>query len=104
VTADRALLDAVGVARRLGHNPEWLHRNKAALIAAHGFPPPVPGCGNRWDPLSIDAWLDRQMPPELRPAATPAAETDTDHWDRVLRARLKNAGAAPLDGRGATSV
>lgn len=94
MTADRALLDVAGVAVRLGHSPEWFHRRKRELIADHGFPPPVAGCGNRWDPLSIDAWLDRQMPDELRPSTPADDPIDTDHWDRVLRARLAQEPAA----------
>lgn len=43
------------------------------LEEEHGFPPPVPGLGLRWDPVAIDAWLARHRPAEATPAATAEA-------------------------------
>ena len=37
-----------------------------------GFPPPVAGLPDRWDPRAIEAWLAAQRPPEH--AAPDAAE------------------------------
>lgn len=57
----RDLLMQRAVAERLNMTYDQFSRRKAGLIAGHGFPPPVAGCGNRWDPEAIDAWLDRQL-------------------------------------------
>lgn len=54
------LLSYADVAACLAVTRSWLHRNRRALAVQHGFPPPVPGMGLRWDPLAIDAWLATQ--------------------------------------------
>ena len=53
---NRKLLTTAEVAAKLGRPVEWLYKNRNKLV---GFPPPVQGCGYRWDPAAIDAWLDR---------------------------------------------
>jgi predicted DNA-binding transcriptional regulator AlpA len=79
------------VARELGHGPEWFHRNKKRLIERHGFPPPLAGCGNVWDPEAIEAWKRAQRP-GLAPAAAPADEDAA--WRAKLMARLPQVAAA----------
>ncbi len=94
---DRALLDTVGLARRLGRTPEWFYRHKDELMDVHGFPPPVTGLGNRWDPVAIDRWLDRQLPEHLRLPTNPAElqKAEQDYWTQVLHERLNNPDKQP---------
>jgi len=73
-----ALLKHGQVAQLLGHSADWFSRHRAQL-EAQGFPRPVPGCGRRWDPAAIEAWLAAQ-----RPGAV-------DEWEARLRARLATA-------------
>lgn len=54
---DRNLLTMPQTAARLGRSYAWFTKNRADLFA-EGFPEPVPGCGNMWDPRAIDLWLD----------------------------------------------
>lgn len=67
----RQLLSAPQVAAQLGHRAAWFYRNRARLQAQHGFPAPVDGCGLRWDPVAIGAWLDAQRHGARAPAADP---------------------------------
>ncbi|CAB4128112.1 hypothetical protein UFOVP99_11 [uncultured Caudovirales phage] len=55
----RQLLTSAGVAAKLGHSVAWFYRQRLAL-EGRGFPRPVDGCGNRWDQVAIDRWLDQQ--------------------------------------------
>lgn len=61
----RTLLTTAQVAARLGHpgaaGVAWFYRHRRALRADR-FPEPVTGCGYRWDPAAIDAWLDGDQP------------------------------------------
>jgi predicted DNA-binding transcriptional regulator AlpA len=65
----RRLLNPREVAGKLGRSPVWFTRHKDELYAQK-FPRPVLGdCEHgrpRWDESAIDAWLDMQMPQELR--------------------------------------
>jgi hypothetical protein len=65
---ERRLLTAAGVARKLGRSLSWFQRQREALERDKGFPLPVDGCGHRWDPVAIDAWLDRQRGPASSPS------------------------------------
>lgn len=65
----RDLLTAAQVARKLGRSLSWFQRNRATLEATKSFPRPVDGCGHRWDPAAIDAWLNRQLPSQRTEAA-----------------------------------
>lgn len=79
----RQLLTAPQVAAQLGHRAAWFYRNRARLQQQHGFPPPVDGCGLRWDPVAIGAWLDRR-------AHTPAPAADPE---QVLIGRARALAA-----------
>lgn len=57
----RTLLTAAQVALLLGRKAGWFLAHRAAL-EARGFPGPVDGCGLRWDPRAIEAWLDARLP------------------------------------------
>lgn len=102
----RTLLTAAEVAARLRPGSagalDWFYRRKKGLIADHGFPPPVPGCGNRWDPAALDRWLDAQDPRAPKPAAAPAAPAaanDETDWTAILAARGQAIAAGrPLPG------
>jgi len=86
---DRTLLDNDQVAALLHVSRDWWLRNKAALIAAHGFPPTVAGIPNRWDPLALAAWLDGQLPPALTVSVRPV--NDVTDWTAELDRRLDGA-------------
>lgn len=85
---ERELLTRDQVARKLGHTGCWFNRNRKSLEREDGFPPAVLGRGRgaRWDPAAIDAWLDRQMPPDLR-----APEDPIHTWREELRIRIPEA-------------
>ena len=74
------------VAQLLNMKLPTFYPRQRSLIEVHGFPPPVPGLGRRWDPQAIAAWIARQSGTTAAP--TPAANEDDD-W------------AAKLDGRAA---
>lgn len=57
---------------------DWWFRHKDALMTKHGFPAPVAGCGDRWDPAAILSWQDRNLPDDLRPAPPPAPPEDEE--------------------------
>lgn len=71
----RHLLTGPEVARALGRSYGWFHRHRPSLEAERGFPPPVAGCGLRWDPRAIETWLDAQLPAPAR-SAEAAAEAE----------------------------
>lgn len=70
----RQLLTAPMVAAALGYKHGWFSRNRAMLQTRHGFPPPIDGCGMRWDPAAIEDWLDARRR-QAAPAPEAAAET-----------------------------
>ncbi len=55
---DRKLLNMRDTADRLNRTYEWFSRNRKKLQDDYGFPAPVPGMGNLYDPRAIDRWLD----------------------------------------------
>lgn len=83
-SAPRELLTAPMVAKALGRSLSWFAKHRVELEECHGFPKSVRGCGTRWDPRAIDAWLDQQLP------APPSAEAATED----LLIRRATAGVA----------
>lgn len=73
----RGLLTAPMVAKALGRSLSWFAKRRIELETEHGFPPPVRGCGTRWDPRALDAWLDQQL------QAPPSPEAEAER--RMLR-------------------
>lgn len=59
------LLTMREVAERLAHGYDWFRRQRKTLERDEGFPKPVSGCGNRWDPRAIDRWLAAQGGPAV---------------------------------------
>jgi predicted DNA-binding transcriptional regulator AlpA len=96
-----ALLTLTQIAAQLGVPVSALYRNMSGLRAC-GFPRPVAGCGRRYDPEAIAAWLARQrtapsVPSPLEgegkgeaPPAAPAAD-DIPGWQAELDRRLDRA-------------
>ncbi|MDB5415066.1 MAG: hypothetical protein JWR10_3401 [Rubritepida sp.] len=70
--ASRDLLTAPLVAKALGRSLNWFYRHRTELEEDHSFPKTIRGCGTRWDPRAIDAWLNQQMP------AAASAEEETE--------------------------
>ena len=68
----RELLTAPLVARKLGRSLNWFYRHRTELEDDHSFPRTVRGCGTRWDPRAIEAWLDAQLP------VAPSVEDETE--------------------------
>ena len=62
---DRQLLDLDALRAKLRVSTAWWAKFHDQLYTL-GFPPPVEGLGYRWDPVAVDAWLDRKMPAHLR--------------------------------------
>lgn len=58
------------------------HCRRRRLEDGHGFPPPVAGLPDRWDPRAIEAWLAAQRP-------RTAAVNDDDGAEAVLIARAR---------------
>ena len=80
-----AAISFAAVARMLGiaHRPRpWQQRHLRFLVAAHGFPSPLPAQGSRppasalnWDPRAVDQWFaDRAGEAACRSAETAAIE------------------------------
>lgn len=90
----RTLLKQREVADRLRMNYDEFSRHKAGLIADHGFPPPAAGCGNRWDPEAIDAWLDRQIAATVTHGGDQPVEIHADILDARARAIANQPGPA----------
>lgn len=68
--AERARLwQAAQVAERLALTPAAFCQRRRQLEDRHGFPPPVPGLGRRWNPAAIEAWLAQQAGGVPDPAA-----------------------------------
>jgi hypothetical protein len=71
--AEKARLwQAAQVADRLAMTPAAFCARRRRLEEDHGFPPPVPGLGRRWNPAAIEAWLAQQaggMPAQDAPSA-----------------------------------
>ncbi|WP_206934188.1 hypothetical protein [Roseococcus thiosulfatophilus] len=66
------LLTSHQVAELLGLRPRQFGARRAGLEAA-GFPGPVAGLPDRWDPLAIEAWLAAQRG-ETAAQAAPSVE------------------------------
>lgn len=54
----------------INRKTDWFSRHRKRL-EAQGFPKPVPGLGNRWDPVALEQWRasargDRIDPPPFR--------------------------------------
>jgi hypothetical protein len=72
VAARARLWQAAQVADRLAMTPAAFNARRRRLEADHGFPPPVPGLGRRWNPAAIEAWLAAQaggQPDQQAPSA-----------------------------------
>ncbi len=100
---ERALLNMAEVARKLGRSVEWFYRNRRRLEREHGFPASIAGLGKRWDPAAIDAWLDRQMAPELRRARAAPGSADGEpgeiiDWEHELGRRARRIAERMADG------
>ena len=59
-----------------------VYTNHKRLTESEGFPPPVRGCGRRWDPVAVDAWLDSLLAPSVK------IESPLERDRRKLEARL----------------
>jgi hypothetical protein len=70
----RQALTAAEVALHLRRSLPWFHRHRPAL-EARGFPPPMDGCGLRWDPRAIERWQDSLLPPAPATADAKAEAT-----------------------------
>lgn len=86
-------ISAAEAAERLGITLSVFQRRRRRLRQA-GFPEPVPGLFNRYDPLAIEAWLARQRTPTQAAERKPLDEQD---WDRILDERA--AAFAHQEGR-----
>ena len=80
------LLTAHQVADLFGLKRRQFMARRRRMEAQHGFPPPVAGLPDRWDPAAIEAWLRAQRPPEA------AATTDAAEQLLLDRARAMQAG------------
>lgn len=102
-------VDLYYVADRAGlgdRHPDWLVGWMAALVAGHGFPPPLP-CGerggvhllSRWRRIEADRWLAGGFPP----LAHPVAARNRTGRATPRAARPLPAVRPPLDGPGAAA-
>jgi hypothetical protein len=57
---DNRCLTYAELAERMGRSVGWMRQNMRRLRQDNAFPGPIPGFGNRWDPVAIDAWLGAQ--------------------------------------------
>jgi hypothetical protein len=86
------LLTAHQVAEILAlDGPRAFAQRRRRLEEEHGFPPPVPGVGQRWDPLAIEAWRRR-----IRGEAAPALHDGpgNDNVEDLLIVRARTMAAA----------
>lgn len=81
------LITATGVAELLGITRRQFMARRRRLEAEHGFPPPVAGLPDRWDPVAIEGWLAQQRPP----ATTPADGAEAAEALLIQRARALHA-------------
>lgn len=99
--AERQLLDKPALLRKLNVSERWWRENGSTLVAAHGFPSPLPGLPGKWDPVAVDAWFDRVggLPAGANGtgAALGALKATGGRPDDDLDARLEAAGAAIAD-------
>lgn len=87
------------VAKALGMTVEYFRRQRPELEAA-GLPPPVFPCpdrpsarNRRWSPAAVQAWIDRQVRPEIATTPEEAARADRR---RRLEQRIGLAGVHTL--------
>jgi hypothetical protein len=113
MSSPRTCLTERQVAALFRHHLEWFLRERAAL-EARGFPKPImpghdgreprrrgrPTNSARYDPHAIAAWFDLQMPPHLRPIATPQHRTEREIEEQraAVNARLRANGARIIAG------
>lgn len=91
------------VAAELGRSPDWLGRQWANLCQTDDMPLPVRAIGMlAWNRAQFYAWLDRDLPPEMRTsamayraAAAAAAAAHHIHPDTIEQ----EASRARLDDR-----
>lgn len=81
------------LAARLGHSYSWMRQNIRRLQRAHGFPGTIPGCGNVYDPLAVEAWLARQRDHVV----AQSVDTSPPDWATILDQRA--AALGPAQGR-----
>lgn len=94
------------VAAELGRSTYWVYRNWRDLVAKRRMPRPVSGADGggtlAWSAAHFYAWLDRDLPPELKAAATAyraaAAAYVVSHIDDDEQ-RAAAASRARLDQR-----
>ena len=91
-----SLLTVAELAATFNVKPEYLRRRLPKLREKHGFPPPVPGLGNRYDPLAITAWRNRcaglEQPDQLR--MLPDLPDTLTPWQETLDQRARSIGSA----------
>ncbi|MFP3921950.1 MAG: hypothetical protein ACLFU3_09625 [Dichotomicrobium sp.] len=95
------------VAAELGRSPSWLASNWKKLVARHGMPAPVIEGGLlSWSAAQLYAWMDRDLPDDLKPvaaayraalaaAADPSARITADEtqaWRDHLNRKFARAG------------
>lgn len=95
-------LSAADTAAAINRTTDWFYANWPRLVKDHGFPVPI--MGERpyaWDPTHVEAWLDRDLPDELRArvaqlrgAPPPRQQSDDQKWAAELDRRFGNGRAA----------
>lgn len=80
----RPLLTAHQVAAALSLRSARSFLGRRAALEAEGFPRPVRGLPDRWDPAAIEAWLSAQ-----RPAAAPADALAAAEQTLIARAQAR---------------
>lgn len=88
------LITSTAVAELLGITRRQFMNRRRRLEAEHGFPPPVAGLPERWDPIAIEAWLAQQRPP---------APTPPDPAEAAEALLIQRARAVRASGRGSAS-
>lgn len=60
-------LSCADVARELNRSEHWVRRHYQKLHREQGFPKPLLSGGELvWDPVHLQAWKDRRLPPSLK--------------------------------------